>query len=143
MKIRKFRTDSVKQVIVMRKDLGMRKGKMIAQGAHASLGVVLKHLLTFILCKIFKKKYSNTPYGIWINGQFTKIVLGVNSEKDLMNIHHQVIYKDKVEERHIPYALIKDAGKTEFHGNSTYTCIAIGPWWSKEIDEITGDLKLL
>jgi PTH2 family peptidyl-tRNA hydrolase len=30
-----------KQVIVMRKDLGMRKGKMIAQGAHASLKVLL------------------------------------------------------------------------------------------------------
>ena len=29
-----------KQVIVMRKDLGMRKGKMIAQGAHASLKVL-------------------------------------------------------------------------------------------------------
>ena len=31
-----------KQVIVMRKDLGMRKGKMIAQGAHASLRVLLE-----------------------------------------------------------------------------------------------------
>ena len=26
-----------KQVIVLRKDLGMRKGKMVSQGAHASL----------------------------------------------------------------------------------------------------------
>lgn len=33
---------SAKQVIVMRKDLGMRKGKMIAQGAHASLRVLLE-----------------------------------------------------------------------------------------------------
>jgi len=29
----------VKQVIVLRKDLQMRKGKMIAQGAHASMKV--------------------------------------------------------------------------------------------------------
>jgi PTH2 family peptidyl-tRNA hydrolase len=30
-----------KQVIVMRKALNMRKGKMIAQGAHASMKVIL------------------------------------------------------------------------------------------------------
>lgn len=30
-----------KQVIVMRKDLGMRKGKMIAQGAHAAMKALL------------------------------------------------------------------------------------------------------
>ena len=33
---------TAKQVIVMRKDLGMRKGKMIAQGAHASMKVLLQ-----------------------------------------------------------------------------------------------------
>ena len=33
--------DRAKQVIVMRKDLNMRKGKMIAQGAHASMKVLL------------------------------------------------------------------------------------------------------
>jgi len=31
-----------KQVIVLRKDLGMRKGKMVDQGAHASLGAILR-----------------------------------------------------------------------------------------------------
>ena len=30
---------NVKQVIVLRKDLNMRKGKMVAQGAHASMKV--------------------------------------------------------------------------------------------------------
>lgn len=33
-----------KQVIVMRKDLNMRKGKMIAQGSHASMAVILDEL---------------------------------------------------------------------------------------------------
>ena len=32
-------SDKIKQVIVMRTDLHMRKGKMIAQGAHASMKV--------------------------------------------------------------------------------------------------------
>ena len=31
----------IKQVIVMRRDLNMRKGKMVAQGAHASMAVLL------------------------------------------------------------------------------------------------------
>ena len=30
-----------KQVIVLRKDLNMRKGKMVAQGAHASMAALL------------------------------------------------------------------------------------------------------
>jgi PTH2 family peptidyl-tRNA hydrolase len=30
-----------KQTIVLRKDLNMRKGKMIAQGAHASMRAIL------------------------------------------------------------------------------------------------------
>lgn len=33
---------NVKQVIVMRKDLNMRRGKQIAQGAHASMAALLK-----------------------------------------------------------------------------------------------------
>ena len=36
--------DELKQVIVMRKDLNMRKGKMVAQGAHASIAIVLEML---------------------------------------------------------------------------------------------------
>ena len=31
--------DDVKQVIIIRKDLGMRKGKVAAQAAHASMKV--------------------------------------------------------------------------------------------------------
>jgi PTH2 family peptidyl-tRNA hydrolase len=34
----------VKQVIIIRKDLNMRKGKMIAQGNHASMGVIFNYM---------------------------------------------------------------------------------------------------
>ena len=43
----------------------------------------------------------------------------------------------------IPCALIEDEGLTEFNGVKTKTCIAIGPWYADEIDQITGHLKLL
>jgi PTH2 family peptidyl-tRNA hydrolase len=35
-----YREDAPKQVIIIRKDLNMRKGKMIAQGAHASMKAI-------------------------------------------------------------------------------------------------------
>ena len=125
----------------MRKDLGMRKGKMIAQGSHASLGSLLKFF------NKSKDSEGNITYSVqfppdgildnWLNGIFTKICLGVNSEEELMEI------KRKCDEAEIPNALITDAGLTEFHGVPTKTCLGIGPWESEEIDKITGELSLL
>lgn len=132
---------NIKQVIVMRKDLGMRKGKMVAQGSHASLGSLLKFF------NKSKDSEGNITYSVqfppdgildnWLNGIFTKICLGVNSEEELMEI------KRKCDEAEIPNALITDAGLTEFHGVPTKTCLGIGPWESDEIDKITGELSLL
>lgn len=136
----------VKQVIVMRKDLGMRKGKMIAQGAHASLGALLE---LFEKETIYYKDDSEPHYryectfgknGVldaWLNGVFTKICVSVNSEEELLDIYH------KVEKAMIPCKLITDCGLTEFNGVPTNTCIGIGPYLSDEIDKITGNLPLL
>ena len=116
--------DELKQVIVLRKDLNMRKGKMIAQGAHASMKATLDSL--------------NNPMTIeWLTGKFTKIALGCNSEEELLNL-----YEDAKSENMI-CALIQDAGLTEFDGIPTYTAIAIGPDYKENIDLITGHLKLL
>lgn len=130
----------VKQVIVVRKDLKMRKGKMIAQGAHASLG----SLLQFFDKKEEDKKieYSiwfnkDSILDIWLNGIFTKICVSVDSEEELDKI------KDQCDAAGIPCALITDCGKTEFKGVPTKTCLGIGPWYSEEIDKITGKLELL
>lgn len=126
-----------KQVIVMRKDLGMRKGKMVAQGSHASLGVVL--LIQDALSE--ERVRGEHPWGeaarSWLGGQFTKICVGVDSEKDLM-----IVYKDAIQ-ADLPVKLIVDAGHTEFHGVPTRTCLAIGPAWADDIDAITGGLTLL
>ena len=131
---------SVKQVIVMRKDLEMRKGKMIAQGSHASLASLLR-FFEKIENKgsiTYKVQFGKDSYlDQWLNGTFTKICLYVNSEEELISI------KKLCDESHIPNALIIDAGLTEFHGVPTKTCIGIGPWDSDQIDKITGDLKLL
>ena len=59
------------------------------------------------------------------------------SEEELLELHHKALLAN------IPTVLITDSGKTEFHGVPTITCIAIGPYYSEEIDKITSKLKLL
>ena len=126
-----------KQVIVMRKDLGMRKGKMIAQGAHASLKVLLDaggpttgDAPTFVIA-------MSEPMAAWLGGRFTKVCVSVDSEAALDAI------VDKARAANIPVALIVDAGQTEFHGVPTKTCCAVGPAWIEDVDAITGALPLL
>lgn len=127
-----------KQVIVIRKDLKMRKGKMIAQGAHASMKVLLQDCIktmdgrTYIMLA-----HPANPWWHWLNGLFTKVVVGCDSEDELLDLHREAAG------RNIPVALIEDSGKTEFHGEKTYTALAIGPDEIHKIDEVTGHLKLL
>ena len=126
---------AAKQVIVMRKDLNMRKGKMIAQGAHASLRVILD---AGAAASATSYQITMTePMAQWMTGRFAKVCVGVTSEAELDDI------VAKARAAGLPCALIVDAGKTEFHGVPTKTCCAVGPAWSDEIDAITGALGLL
>lgn len=126
----------IKQVIVMRKDLGMRKGKMISQGAHASMKVLLDRFNLHVSGTSYDLNFT-LPMIEWVNGSFKKIVVGVDSEHDLM------IIVAKAKNAKIPVAIIEDNGLTEFHGVLTKTCCAVGPAESEDIDKITGHLTLL
>lgn len=130
---------SVKQVIVLRKDLNMRKGKMVAQGAHASLlALINKTKLTEDFKHLVFDLIEDKAFVEWfINGRFTKVVVGCNSEKELLEINNKAMQAG------LPRALIQDSGKTEFKGRLTFTAVAIGPGDSEEIDKITGHLELL
>jgi PTH2 family peptidyl-tRNA hydrolase len=127
---------AAKQVIVMRKDLGMRKGKMIAQGAHASLKVLLDAGArdpggtTFTIA-------LDPALAAWLGGRFTKVCVSVDSEAAL----DAVVARARA--AGVPCALIVDAGHTEFHGVPTKTCCAVGPAWADTVDAITGELPLL
>lgn len=72
-----------------------------------------------------------------MNGKFAKIVLGCNSEQDIFDLEKEA------NENYIPYAIITDSGKTEFHNIPTVTCIALGPDVSSKIESITKQFKLL
>lgn len=112
----------MKQVIVIRKDLNMRKGKMVAQGSHASLGAYLRTE------KDDQKK--------WMSEGQTKICVSVDSEEDLINVYSLAAKLG------LPAVLIRDAGHTELPPN-TATAVGIGPCEESSVDPITGKLKLL
>lgn len=114
----------MKQMIVMRKDLNMRKGKMVAQGAHASMKATLENL-------------NHPSVREWLSGRFTKVAVSVDSEQELLAVY------DRAKEAGLVTALVTDAGLTEFGGVPTNTCIAVGPATHDELLPITGHLKLL
>jgi PTH2 family peptidyl-tRNA hydrolase len=121
----------------------MRKGKIAAQVAHASMKVFFDRM-----DKCRHQEFANFKESLykcdftkemeyWFHNEFTKICLSVNSEQELLDIYN------KANEAILPCSLIIDAGKTEFNGVPTKTCCAIGPAEAEDIDKITGGLKLL
>ncbi len=125
----------IKQVIVMRTDLNMRKGKMITQGAHASMAWMAEKLLDDADgCTV--PWLSEAQHG-WLHGLFTKICVRVNSEDELLMVWNAA------REAGLDAKLITDSGLTEFKGVPTRTCLAIGPDEAEKIDAITGKLELL
>ena len=119
-----------KQVIVMRRDLGMRRGKEIAQGAHASM--------IWLALSIRQPGYTFTEAERrWLDGAFTKVCVRVDSEEELLAV------VQKAKEAGVLVQLCVDAGRTEFHGVPTPTCCAVGPDFPDRIDPITGHLRLL
>jgi PTH2 family peptidyl-tRNA hydrolase len=112
----------MKQVIVVRKDLKMSKGKTAAQCCHACLGSYKKANLNKI------KKWENEGYA--------KIILKVDNLDNLLHIN------DLSNKNNIPNYLVTDQGRTELPP-STVTCLGIGPDEDKIIDKVTKNLKLL
>lgn len=125
-----------KQVIVMRKDLNMRKGKMIAQGSHACLKVLLD-AATLAPDRSRLTLETWPALAEWLGGRFAKICVSVTSEAELDAI------VDKARAAGLPVGVVVDAGHTEFHGVPTKTCCAIGPAWIADVDAVTGQLPLL
>ena len=135
-----------KQMIVIRRDLHMRKGKIAAQAGHACVEAVLMALANeerlgditvagdYVSLKESGKKAS--PLSVWFEKGVAKICVYVDSEEALLEIDR------KAKEAGIISALICDAGMTEFHGEPTYTCLAFEPRLSEEVDPITGELPL-
>lgn len=171
---------NTKQVIVIRRDLNMRRGKEIAQGGHAACGwladkVRLLHTTNHFYAAVGAAAVGSLTLGAtlhmggwwiilgiialivagraagswirsitdltpeqkdWLDGKFTKICLQVPGEVELGEIY------GKAKDAGLNVVMIEDSGVTEFNGEPTLTCLAIGPHESEKIDPITGDLKI-
>ncbi len=131
----------IKQIIVVRKDLKMKPGKLAAQVAHASMKIFFDRMHKFqVNHESVKTSYTMWPteqMDEWMQSIFTKICLRADSEEQLDEI------ATEAEEAGLPVSRIIDSGQTVFNNVPTFTCIAIGPDDAEKIDEITGHLKLL
>ena len=135
-----------KMMIVMRRDLKMRKGKIAAQAGHACIDAILMALnkedrmndFEIISGEIVLKDTDKpiTPLSDWFLYGCAKVCVYVDSEGALLDI------AQKAKEKGIIASVITDAGMTEFHGVPTKTCLAFEPLPAEIADELTGDLPL-
>ncbi len=115
-----------KQVIAVRTDIRMSKGKLAAQVAHAAVEAVLNALDMGLRSWVQEWRLQGAK----------KVVVRGGSETDLLRIYEEAVRAG------LPAALIRDAGRTELPPG-TLTAVAVGPAPSDRVDRITGRLKLL
>lgn len=115
----------IKQVIIVRTDIEMGKGKLAAQVGHAALS-------SYLECLKLDKKVADA----WIHSGQKKIVLKAPSEEVMGKLFAAFEYKG------IPCALVSDAGMTQLPPG-TKTALGVGPWHGAEIDKLTAALSLL
>lgn len=125
---------NTKQVIVIISDLKMSVGKLAAQASHASMAFMLKQ------ARAQDKKKCTMNFSQdaleWMRSGQTKVCLKINTEEELLDI------VKKAKSAGLEAHTIVDSGRTEFDGQPTITCAAIGPNKSIAIDKITKHLKL-
>ena len=114
-----------KQIIIVRSDLKMTKGKTAVQVAHGAVSAV----------ENARNKWSDW-FDAWFHEGQKKVVAKVASRQELFEL------KMQAKEYNLPFALIQDAGLTELPPG-TITVLAIGPAPEKYINKITDHLKLL
>lgn len=116
-------SNSSRLTLVIRSDLGMGRGKIAAQAAHAAVTAVLAALGT-------------ADFRAWLRDGQPKVVLKAVSEDDLFAI------ADRAGDAGLPVQMIRDAGRTQVAAG-TPTCCAIGPAAVSRIDAVTRALSLL
>jgi PTH2 family peptidyl-tRNA hydrolase len=111
----------MKQAIVARTDLGMGRGKLAAQVAHASLQAY--------------EEAGSSARSEWKSGGQKKVVLKGSGEGELQRL------ADEARREGLPYTLVRDAGHTQLEPG-TLTALAVGPAAENVVDKVTGDLSL-
>ena len=114
---------AAKLALVVRTDLGMGRGKIAAQVAHAAVAAVLA-------------TGRSRDFAAWLPEGQPKVVLRVASAEQLVDVAR------RAHAAGLPVVLIQDAGRTQV-APGTLTCCAVGPADSARIDPVTAELTLL
>ena len=122
----------IKQVIIVRKDLNLRKTELASQVATASMGFLLENNESERNDEI-NVKLSREEV-MWLNGSFEKVIVGVDSEQDLRDL----MFKAEMEGIGVYPVLSRLRNKFD---DTTITCAALGPDDSNIIGHVTGHLK--
>ena len=115
----------------------MRRGKEIAQGAHAS-----SSWLANLVVEAFDPTTRSATVtldeaaAVWITSSWRKVTVQAHSEEELVELH------EAARARGLRSHLVQDSGRTEFGGVPTLTALAIGPDRAAVIDEVTGHLVI-
>ena len=120
-----------KQVLVVRRDLKMRRGKEVAQGAHAASMWQARRIQHCVMTQTVPV-LSNAERAWLFDELSTKVVLQTPSEDSLREVCAAARAAG------LRVELVTDVGKTEFDGVPTATCCAIGPDEVAAIDRVTG-----
>ena len=118
-------SNEMKLVIVVRTDLGLSKGKLAVQVAHASVN-----------CAVQARTSRRRLYDEWYRGGQKKIVAKASTMRELLEL------KSMAEAKGLITSLVTDAGLTQVPAGTT-TCLGIGPAETRQVDPLTGDLGLL
>jgi len=145
----------MKQIIIVRKDLNMSKGKMAAQVAHASMAFLTNMIrkCTYVddtrystyLCKFLVDKEL---YNDWICDSFTKVILEAKNKYQLEKVY--TIANELGFKEGIHYFPIKDNCYTELEPEETdengvgrtLTCVGFIPLSDETANKISKKYQL-
>jgi len=113
----------MKLVLVVRTDLGMGRGKLAAQVAHAAVAATLS-------------TSGTAAHDEWLAEGQPKVVLRADDEDHLARL------VGAASAAGLPVEVVRDAGRTQVPAG-TVTCAAVGPAPVDAVDAVTGELRLL
>ena len=115
-------TKMYKQVIIVRQDLKLPKGKLAVQVAHASVESALKA--------------DSKVLSDWRRNGAKKVVVKVENQKELEK------FLGIADSEGIPKYLVSDAGRTVIEPG-TKTALGLGPADEELLEKLTGSLKMV
>lgn len=132
---RDIMNDNIKQVIVIRKDLNMKKGHMAAQVANASMQFLINNNESKRGDEIFVKLTGSEA--MWLTGSFAKSIVSVDSEDALQ----ELVFRAELEG--VEVHPITESDEEDEDSISTITCAAFGPCDAAILDRLTGNLRIV